>query len=181
MERFDPDLLWVYVPHLDYVGQREGPGTAATTEAVETVDGLLAEFVSTLRGTDRWDETVVTLVSEYGFHAVDRAVFPNRALRDAGLLAVDGDGDVDLPGSNAFAMVDHQVAHVYADDAVLGALGKAVASLDGLERVIDDGGKAEYGIDHPNAGDLVLVADSGAWFQYYWWTDRGEGNLSVPP
>lgn len=174
VERFDPDLLWVYVPHLDYVGQRDGPETAALSDELEVVDDLLSEFISALQGTDRWNETVINLVSEYGFHAVDKPVFPNRALREAGLIAVDDDGDVDLPDSNAFAMVDHQIAHVYADDAAIEDAREAVGSIDGLKTILDKAGKVDRGIDHPNAGDLVLVADSDAWFQYYWWNDRDE-------
>ena len=179
IERFDPDLLWIYVPHLDYDVQRHGPDADETDAALETVDDLVGGFLDFLRD-DRWDETAVTVVSEYGFHAVDTPVFPNRALREAGLLDVTDDGEggeeVDVPGSDAFAMVDHQVAHVYVDgaddseDAV--AAYEALAELDGVSSILGDEGKAEYGIDHENAGDLVLVAEPDAWFQYYWWEDR---------
>lgn len=170
--RFDPDLLWVYVPHLDYDGLRHGPD--GLDDAVETVDGLVGDFLDFLRADDRWPETVVNVVSEYGFHGVDTPVFPNRALREAGLLSVKDDGEggeeVDIPGSDAFAMVDHQVAHVYADDA--DAATDALAGLAGVDRILDGEGKAEYGVDHPNAGELVLVAEPDAWFQYYWWDER---------
>ncbi len=172
VERFDPDLLWVYVPHLDYAGLRHGPGEQLR-EQIGVVDDLVGEFLDVLRD-DRWDETAVTVVSEYGFHAVDRPVFPNRALRDAGLLETAADGDVDVPASDAFAMVDHQVAHVYAEEAALGDARAALADLDGVAEVLDDEGKAERGIDHPNSGDLVLVADPDTWFQYYWWTDPAD-------
>lgn len=173
VRRHDPDLLWTYVPHLDYDAQRTGPASTDLEAAVETVDGLVDGFLDELRGDDRWEETAVVVCSEYGFHAVDTPVFPNRALREAGLLAVRNDGaggeEVDLPGSSAFAMVDHQIAHVYADDPA--AARAALADLDGVAAVLGSEGKADRGIDHPNAGDLVLVADRDAWFQYYWWRD----------
>ena len=172
IERYDPDLLWVYVPHLDYVGQREGPGTEAIESELEVVDDVLGDFLDFLEDTDRWEETVCNVVSEYGFHAVSRPVFPNRAFHEAGLLETDTDGDVDLSASDAFAMVDHQVAHVYAGD--LEATREALEGLEGIDAVLDEEGKAEYGVDHPNAGDLVVVAESDAWFQYYWWTDRAD-------
>ncbi|WP_436346075.1 alkaline phosphatase family protein [Natronorubrum sp. FCH18a] len=172
VERFDPDLLWVYVPHLDYVGQSDGPDSDAFEAELETVDGLLEEFLSFLTSTERWDETLLTLVSEYGFHGVERPVFPNRALREAGLLETDEDDDVDIPASEAFAMVDHQIAHVYADEDVLEDAEEALSGLEGVDAVLEESGKKEYDIDHPNAGDLVLVADRDAWFQYYWWDDR---------
>ncbi|WP_226006957.1 alkaline phosphatase family protein [Natrinema salinisoli] len=177
IDRFDTDLLWVYVPHLDYVGQSDGPGSDAFAEETEVVDGLLDEFLEFLSETDRWDETVLALVSEYGFHGVDQPVFPNRALRDAGLLETAGDGDVDLAASGAFAMVDHQIAHVYVDEGAIEAARDALEELEGIDSVLEEASKAERGIDHPNAGEFVLVAAPNAWFQYYWWDDRA----NAPP
>ena len=175
VDRYDPDLLWVYVPHLDYDAQRHGPGSAEVVEAVETVDEMVGEFLDHLREDDRWDETAVNVVSEYGFHSVDTPLFPNRALRDAGLLTTrdDGEGgeDVDVPSSDAFAMVDHQVAHVYADPDAVSEATDVLGDLDGVAEVLDEEGKKEYDVDHDRAGDLVLVAEPNAWFQYYWWTD----------
>lgn len=172
VERFDPDLLWVYVPHLDYGGLKSGPDGAR--DAVPELDAMVGEFLDELRGDGRWAETAFAAVSEYGFHAVDRPVFPNRALRDAGLLRTDESGDADLPASAAFAMVDHQVAHVYADGDALAAARDALATLDGVDEVLEGEGKAARGVDHSNAGDLVLVADADAWFQYYWWRDPAD-------
>ena len=177
IKRYDPDLLWIYVPHLDYDGLRHG-ASDELDDAIGVVDGLVGEFLDGLRGDDRWDETLVNVVSEYGFHDVDTPVFPNRALRDAGLLSVIDDGEsgeeVDLQSSEAFAMVDHQVTHVYADGNAIGDAHEALAPLAGIQGVLGDEGKAEYGVDHPNAGDLVLVAKPSAWFQYYWWREEGD-------
>ncbi|UPM44317.1 alkaline phosphatase family protein [Halocatena salina] len=172
IDRVDPDLLWVYVPHLDYAGLRHGPGEELQA-AVSTIDDCLGEFLDVLRASKRWNETVVNVVSEYGFHDVDTPVFPNRALRENGLLAVTDDGKgtaVDVPNSAAFAMVDHQVAHVYVDDRSP-AVRRTLESLDGVETVLGKVGQAERNIDHPNTGDFVLVAEPDAWFQYYWWDD----------
>jgi predicted AlkP superfamily pyrophosphatase or phosphodiesterase len=174
VRRYDPDLLWVYVPHLDYDAQRRGPDADEVREAVETVDGIVGDFLDDLRGDDRWGGTAVALVSEYGFHAVDQPVFPNRALAERGYLVADETGDLDLESSDAFAMVDHQVAHVYADEAVRGDVADVLSTLDGVDAVLGEDGKREAEIDHPNAGDLVLRAGSNAWFQYYWWHDDGE-------
>jgi predicted AlkP superfamily pyrophosphatase or phosphodiesterase len=174
IERYDPDLLWVYVPHLDYDAQRHGPDAAEALDAVEVIDGLLGEFLDWLRSGERWSETAVNIVGEYGFQPVDTPVFPNRVLREAGLLEVttdrEGGEEVDLGASEAFAMVDHQVAHVYTE--AVEAARTALSSLGGVDAVIDRSETNEYGIDHPNTGELVLVAEPDAWFQYYWWTDR---------
>ena len=174
IEQHDPDLLWVYVPHLDYDAQRHGPESAELESAVETVDTMVGEFLDWLADTERWDETAVSVVSEYGFNAVDTPVFPNRVLREADLLTVRDDGEggeeVDLERSDAFAMVDHQIAHVYTDAP--DAAEAALRPVDGVETVLSRDEFSAHGIDHPNAGDLVLVADRNAWFQYYWWTDE---------
>jgi hypothetical protein len=102
-------------------------------------------------------------------------VFPNRVLRRAGWLSVADDGsggeEVDLSRSEAFAMVDHQVAHVYVDHDAVSPVRTVLESCRGVDTVLGAREKAEYGIDHPNAGDIVLVADPNAWFQYYWWDE----------
>ena len=59
----------------------------------------------------------VIVLSEYGITAVDTPVHPNRALRVAGFLAVrKEDGASDPAASRAFAVCDHQIAHVYLAD-----------------------------------------------------------------
>src|SRR6185503_16803284 len=45
--------------------------------------------------------------------------------------------------------------------------------LDGVERVLDEGGKREAGLAHPNAGELVAVSRRDRWFTYYYWLDDG--------
>jgi predicted AlkP superfamily pyrophosphatase or phosphodiesterase len=173
IERYDPDLLWTYVPHLDYAGQRTGPSSPAFDEALAEVDELVDEFLAFLRGTDRWAETAVVVVSEYGFHEVDTPVFPNRALRAAGLLETvdhpDGGTVPDLDSSAAFALADHQIAHVYVDDDAVADARDAVAGLPGVDRVLAGDDLSALDAAHPNAGELVLVADPDAWFAYYWW------------
>ena len=177
IDRFDPDLLWVYVPHLDYTGLREGPGKELQDE-VRVVDKLVGEFLTDLRETPRWKETVVNVVSEYGFHSVDTPLLPNKALRQANLLSVTDDEkggkDVDLESSRAFAMVDHQIAHIYADDESVNEVKELFENLEGVDSVLDEEGKETFDIAHPNAGDLVLVAEPNAWFQYYWWESLDE-------
>ncbi|GGN87874.1 alkaline phosphatase family protein [Haloarcula pellucida] len=177
VDRYDPDLLWVYLPHLDYDAQRHGPSSTELTAAVETVDEMVGSFLADLRATDRWAETAVAVLSEYGFHDVDSPVFPNRRLAREGHLTVGEDGDVDLSNSDAFAVVDHQVAHVYADQRIRTEVREELEALDGVDVVLGDAGKSARCIDHPDAGDFVLVADESAWFQYYWWEPDGR----LPP
>ena len=79
---------------------------------------------------------------------------------------------LDPVDSEAFAVCDHQVAHVYVRRPALSPrVREALAGLDGVERVLDEEGKRAAGLDHPRAGELVLVAEPGCWFAYPYWLD----------
>jgi predicted AlkP superfamily pyrophosphatase or phosphodiesterase len=166
-----PDLTLVYVPHLDYDLQRYGPDGPAVASAAAELDAVLAPLLdaATARGA-----TVVAL-SEYAITPVNRPVDVNRALRREGLLRVytqDGMEYLDPWTSRAFAVADHQVAHVYvADPADVPAVAKVCGDLAGVDEVLDAAGRARYGLDHPRCGELVLLAEPEAWFTYYYWLD----------
>jgi predicted AlkP superfamily pyrophosphatase or phosphodiesterase len=164
-----PSLTLVYVPHLDYDLQRYGPSSSMAVAAATALDGVLAPLVSDALATGA---TVVAL-SEYGITSVDTPVHVNRALRTHGLLNVytqDGMEYLDPWTSRAFAVSDHQLAHMYVrDPADLPAVQQLCAGLPGVAEVLDEAGKQGYGLDHPRSGDLVLVATPEAWFTYYYW------------
>jgi predicted AlkP superfamily pyrophosphatase or phosphodiesterase len=169
LRRHRPDLTLVYVPHLDYDLQRFGPESPRARQAAVELDGVLGAVLDAAaeRGA------AVVVLSEYAIAEVRRPVHVNRALREAGLLRVytqDGMEYLDPWTSRAFAVADHQVAHVYvAEPADLPAVARLCAALPGVGQVLDASGKATYGLDHPRAGELVLVAEDGAWFTYYYW------------
>ena len=165
------DLTLVYVPHLDYDLQRFGPDAPEAHRAAAEVDAALAPL---LDDAHRLGSTTVVL-SEYGITPADTPVDVNRALRREGLLEVyaqDGMEYLDPWTSRAFAVADHQVAHVYVDDAGdVERVRKVCESLPGVAEVLDREGQAAYGLDHERAGELVLVAEPTAWFTYYYWDD----------
>ncbi|TGN62728.1 alkaline phosphatase family protein [Nocardioides eburneiflavus] len=165
------DLTLCYVPHLDYDLQRFGPDSPEAAQAARDVDAALAPL---LDDAERTGVTVLVL-SEYGITAADQPVDVNRMLRRNGLLEVytqDGMEYLDPWTSRAFAVADHQVAHVYVDDpADLEAVRTLCSNLPGVDQVLDRAGQAAYGLDHERSGDLVLVADETAWFTYYYWLD----------
>jgi predicted AlkP superfamily pyrophosphatase or phosphodiesterase len=170
----------VYLPHLDYDHQRHGPDDPHSRAALRAVDGLVAGLVGDARqaGAD------VLVVSEYGIRPVRRPVDINRALRRAGLLAVQqtAAGELlDAGMSRAFAVADHQVAHVYVrDPADVGVARAEIEKLDGVADVLDDKGKETVGLDHPRAGELVAVAAPDAWFTYYYWLDDAKAPDFAP-
>ncbi|HWM36319.1 MAG TPA: alkaline phosphatase family protein, partial [Streptomyces sp.] len=166
-----PDLALCYVPHLDYDLQRHGPDDPRSHRAASELDAVLAPLLEDARAEGR---TVVVL-SEYGITRVERTVDVNRALRRAGLLEVhtqDGMEYLDPTTSRAFAVVDHQLAHIYVrDPADLPATRDALGALDGIAELLDERGKKTHNLDHPRSGELVAVAESDAWFTYYYWLD----------
>lgn len=171
-DRERPELTLVYLPHLDYDLQRFGPDAPRAQAAAAEVDrvaGSLAEHA-------REKGAAVIVLSEYGIEPVSRPVHLNRALREAGLLAVRESrftGELlDAGASRAFAVADHQVAHVYVREPARRAEVRALLErLPDVERVLEDVGKREVGLDHARAGDLVAIAAPGAWFTYYYWLD----------
>ncbi|HLF40549.1 MAG TPA: alkaline phosphatase family protein [Acidimicrobiia bacterium] len=171
LERHRPDVTFVYLPHLDYDLQRFGPDAPQALAAARAVDEVAGRIAD--RALDR-GATVVAL-SEYGITAADRPVAVNRTLRRAGWLEVStqhGMEYLDPYASAAFAVADHQVAHVYVRDRdLVDQVAGLLRELPGVGEVLDHEGKAAAGIDHPRAGELVAVAEPGAWFTYYYWLD----------
>ena len=172
MAAHDPDLTLVYVPHLDYDLQRYGPADPRSAAAAAELDAVLDPL---LRAATARGATVVAL-SEYGITEVRQPVDVNRALRAEGLLRVhtqDGMEYLDPWTSRAFAVADHQIAHVYVrHPADLPRVTKLLSGLPGVAEVLDADGKRQRGLDHPRAGELVLVAEPEAWFTYYYWLDE---------
>jgi len=171
IERKRPSLTLVYLPHLDYDHQRFGPDDPRSRAALRAVDALAGDLVRRSREAG----ARVLVVSEYGIRPVRRSVDINRALRRAGLLAVQetlGWELLDAGASRAFALADHQVAHVYVRDPEdLGRARAAIERLPGVAEILDETGKHAAGLDHPRAGELVAVAEPDAWFTYYYWLD----------
>jgi predicted AlkP superfamily pyrophosphatase or phosphodiesterase len=167
-----PTLTLIYLPHLDYVLQRDGPGSPQVATDLREVDALCAEIIEDARR----DEARIIVLSEYGITPVNRAIDINRALRRAGLIAVReelGREQLDPGASAAFAVADHQIAHIYVSNKRrIAEVKSLIEALPGVERVLDDSDKAVFGVDHPRAGELVAVADANSWFTYYYWLDR---------
>ena len=116
------------------------------------------------------------ILSEYGIAAVKRPVHLNRVLRQDGFVVVRDEMGRELldPGASpAFAVADHQVAHIYVNDkAQLHRVRRLLESTPGVGRMLDEAGKAELHLDHPRSGDLVALAEQDSWFTYYYWLDE---------
>jgi predicted AlkP superfamily pyrophosphatase or phosphodiesterase len=166
-----PTLLLVYLPHLDYNLQRLGATDARIRADVRAIDEICGRLIVHCREGGRR----IIVLSEYGLVDVSGPVHINRALREAGLLAVRdelGTDALDPGASNAFAVSDHQVAHVYIREPSRIAIVKALLErLPGVERVLDRREQATIGLDHERSGELVAIAAADRWFTYYYWID----------
>jgi len=166
-----PELSFVYLPHLDYDLQRCGPTGTHLAGNLRALDAEAGKVIAHAQARG----ARVIVVSEYGIERVDKAVEINRVLRRAGLLSVvdNAAGELLDPGtSRAFAVCDHQIAHISCRDTE--AHHQALAALrgiDGIERVYAGNERRELGLDHPRAGELVALAAPGAWFTYDYWLD----------
>ncbi|MFM7590944.1 MAG: alkaline phosphatase family protein, partial [Isosphaeraceae bacterium] len=169
-----PDLTLVYLPHLDYDPQRTGPSGCDMPRLVAELDMAMTPLLEAARRVG----AAVWVVSEYGHCNVSVPIAINRALRQAGFLHARGGpfGEVFNPlGSQAFAVVDHQLAHVVVrNPAVTAEVAALVASLPGVARVLAGHERAEIGLDHPRSGELIALARPNAHFIYPFWLDDAQ-------
>lgn len=166
-----PDLLLVYLPHLDYCLQKYGPEDARIPSHLRDLDTVVRELVLYLESQD----VQVNLLSEYGIMPVNQPVHINRILRQAGLIQVRVENGLELLDagqSAAFAMADHQIAHVYINDpSRKEKIRQLLKETEGIALVLDEVGKKEHNLDHPRSGELVAVAAPDSWFTYYYWLE----------
>ncbi len=167
----NPTLNLIYLPHLDYGLQKYGIDFEKIGTLLQEIDGVCRDLITYFEAQG----TEVILLSEYGITSVSQPIHLNRIFRERGWIQVKdelGKETLDAGTSKVFAVADHQVAHIHVNDLSLldevkSLLGKTV----GIEKVLDEAGKAEFGLDHERAGELVAVADSKSWFTYYFWLD----------
>jgi predicted AlkP superfamily pyrophosphatase or phosphodiesterase len=168
-----PTLMLCYLPHLDYGLQKWGPDPEdpRIRQDLREVDELAGALIEAANR----DGDKVIVVSEYGIVPVRGAVHINRALREAGLIRFRmemGREVLDPGASRAFALADHQLAHVYLQHGSDVRTVKALLEgLDGIAEVWDEAGKRAHGLQHARSGELVALARPDRWFSYYWWLE----------
>jgi predicted AlkP superfamily pyrophosphatase or phosphodiesterase len=169
--KYAPSLSLVYLPHLDYNLQRLGPKHPNIAQDLRLIDAIVGDLIVFFKKRS----VQVILLSEYGVTQVDTPVHINRVLRESNWLTIKnelGREVLDCGASKAFAVADHQVAHVYINDKSVEKNVRAVLEQEpGIEQVFGSAQESSHGINHPRAGDLIAVAKENAWFTYYYWFD----------
>ncbi|MCW9707806.1 alkaline phosphatase family protein [Fodinibius salsisoli] len=179
-KEFDPTLNLVYLPHLDYCLQRSGPDISEIKTDLQEIDQVCEELINFYeeRGTQ------VIVLSEYGITEVNQPVSLNRTLRKNGFITVREElgGEVlDAGASRAFAVADHQVAHIYVEDPVdIEPVKQMLEEMPGVAAILGKEGKKEAGLNHARSGELVAIAESKAWFTYYYWLDDAKAPDFAP-
>ncbi len=162
-EKHQPTLSLVYLPHLDYCLQKDGPSASNIPNEVRAIDRVVTDLISFYESRN----IRVLLLSEYGISPVDQPIHLNRLFRDKGWLSIKnelGRETLDYGGCKAFAVADHQVAHIYINDpAIQNEVRDLLEKTPGIDEIRDR--------NHDRAGDLVAIAKPNAWFTYYFWKD----------
>lgn len=173
-KRWQPNFFYIYLPHLDYTAQRSGPDSPAANAALNELDSVIDKLAEGMG--EAYDDQVLWLAAgEYAINDVDHVIFPNRMLREAGLLAVRNaeDGEhLNFAESKAFAMVDHQLSHIYVNDGSAETVSQVAALFrdkPGIAEVLVGEERSRYAMDHERSGDVILISTPNSWQAYYWW------------
>ncbi|MEL6928354.1 MAG: nucleotide pyrophosphatase/phosphodiesterase family protein [Cyanobacteria bacterium J06600_6] len=169
--RHNPTLTLVYLPHLDYCLQKVGTNPDRIAQDLQEIDRVCQDLIEFYEARDG----KVIVLSEYGITEVNQPIHLNRIFREQGLITVREElgKEILIPGaSKAFAVADHQIAHVYVNDpSCVSQVQNILANTPGIDLVLDSAGKEQYHLNHDRSGELIAIAKSNAWFTYYYWLD----------
>ena len=170
-KKHNPDLTLIYLPHLDYNLQRYGLDFTIISKDLLEIDNVVKDLVNHYEALD----ARVILLSEYGITNVNKPIHLNRILRKEGYIAIREERGLELLDageSDAFAVADHQIAHIYCKDSgTIKKLVRLLEPIEGMEKVLFGEDLKKHHINHERCGDIVVVADKDSWFTYYFWLD----------
>jgi len=170
-ELHNPTLTFVYLPHLDYNLQRHGLNFDVISKDLNEIDHVVKQLVTYYQKQN----TSIVLLSEYGITNVNNPIHLNRILRKEGLINIRIERGLELldaGASKAFAVADHQIAHIYLNDLSLKSQVKELLEkVEGVEKVLSEKELDDAKLNHDRCGDLVVVANADSWFTYYFWVD----------
>lgn len=176
LETQKPSMLFTYLPHVDYSAQRFGKSSNEVRSDLLRADNMVGKVTDRMKKLGILDRTEVVILSEYPFNDVTGYIDINLLLRDEGLLKfrqIAGYEFIDFEYSEAFAMVDHQVAHIYIKKPDrIKVIRRMLSKNPGIDKLLSTPEeKHDYLIDHPLSGDLIAISEKDKWFTYYWWYD----------
>jgi hypothetical protein len=176
-EQWQPDFFYIYLPLLDYAAQRTGPESVAADTAVAELDDIIGRLAAGMKDAYDGEDLLWLIAGEYAITPVDHVTYPNRMLRQAGLLAVreEADGEcIDFEQSKAFALADHQFSHVFVadgDQQLAARVADVFRGRPGIAEVLVGTQRGRFGLEHPRSGDVIVISSPRSWQAYYWWLD----------
>ena len=159
----DVDEAYLYLPTLDYAAQKYGPDSSAAKSALKEFRRQLERIadIAMHRGCE------LKVMGDYEITEVTaEPVLPNVILRREGLFKTRTVGGMSYPDfyqSTAFAMCDHEVCVIVGPEREKAA--EILLATKEFER-------PPFNLQ-PSTFNLLL-AKSGAWCGYEWWTDKRE-------
>jgi predicted AlkP superfamily pyrophosphatase or phosphodiesterase len=163
-QKHSPTLSLVYLPHLDYCLQKHGPDSPEIPRELHAIDQLVSDLISFYQSRS----IKVILLSEYGISPVNNHIHINRLFRKKNWLSIKnelGRETLDYGGSKAFAVSDHQIAHIYINDtSIKNEVRKLLETTPGIDEIRTR--------NHHRAGDLIAIAKPNSWFTYYFWENH---------
>jgi len=180
-KKFRPRFSYIYLPHLDYAAQKFGPNSPRALAALRELDAAIGRLVDGYAAAGM-DDILWLAASEYSIAEVQAVGYPNRVLREAGLLTLDVDSEgreqLNVRESRAWALVDHQFAHVFVKNA--GDVSRVTDLFrkdSAVAEVLSGEDRSRYALNHERSGEVILLSQPDAWFAYYWWLD----DAKAPP
>ncbi len=162
-----PDILFTYIPHLDYDLQRFGTDSPKIQKVFQETENLIEALCNSAKNANY----EVILFGDYAINNAHSVIYPNKILRDSNDFSIRNVKKMyypDLYSSKGFAMVDHQIAHVYINDKKdINRIKSIFEKTQGISRVLE-----HKEIKNERSGDLILEADTGYWFAYQWWNKK---------
>ena len=176
-----PRFSYIYLPHMDNVIQKFGPGSEQVEQGWHDYDAMLGTLIDGYADAGI-DDALWLFAGEYAITPVDGATYPNRVLREAGYLSLDVDDEgretLNPGASRAWVMVDHQFAHVFVKDkSDVSSIAALFRSQPGVAQVAVGEERSILGLNHERSGEIILLSDPAKWFAYYWWLD----DAKAPP
>jgi predicted AlkP superfamily pyrophosphatase or phosphodiesterase len=170
-KKYNPTLNLIYLPHLDYCLQKFGVDFNKISKELLEIDRVIQELIEYFETTNAH----VILLSEYGINNVTEPIHINRILREHDCIAIREEQGLELldaGASKAFAVSDHQIAHIYVKNTQDKKEIKSILqAIPGVAKVLDAKEIESNHLNHERTGDFVLIADTDKWFTYYYWLD----------
>jgi arylsulfatase A-like enzyme len=181
----DPSLLFVNLPDVDRLSHLFGPDSHEARKGLLEADRQIERLVKFLKTGGLWQEVILMLTADHGFaSAAPKAGNPYPSFSFGRELARQGIKDV-------VAVSDGGIEHIYLHNfdptsstlsqeeaerlkavrdlalrqpEVDAALYRLVPALDREEKYSLDTTHADWRLSHPRAGELILVARPGYYF-----------------